>query len=81
MTVFAGGRVVTDKGLFELGWVEIDGELIVDRGIGDPQSQSTTTCEAERLSRDSLTNIATVVVATASSRRTRLRHIARRSFT
>ncbi|MEI2729562.1 MAG: N-acetylglucosamine-6-phosphate deacetylase [Candidatus Nanopelagicales bacterium] len=36
MTVFAGGRVVTDKGLFELGWVEIDGELIVDRGIGDP---------------------------------------------
>ncbi|MGA9148716.1 MAG: N-acetylglucosamine-6-phosphate deacetylase [Candidatus Nanopelagicales bacterium] len=36
MTVFGGGRVVTDKGLVESGWVEVEGELIVDRGIGDP---------------------------------------------
>ena len=36
MTVFAGGRVVTDQGLVESGWVEVEGELIVDRGIGEP---------------------------------------------
>ncbi len=36
MTVFGGGRVVTDMGLVESGWVEVEGELIVDRGIGDP---------------------------------------------
>lgn len=36
MTVFAGGRVVSDQGLVESGWVEIEGELIVDRGIGEP---------------------------------------------
>ncbi len=36
MTVFAGGRVVTDQGLVESGWVEVEGEMIVDRGIGEP---------------------------------------------
>ena len=36
VTVFAGGRVVTDQGLVESGWVEVEGELIVDRGIGEP---------------------------------------------
>lgn len=36
MTVFAGGRVVSDQGLVESGWVEVQGESIVDRGIGEP---------------------------------------------
>ncbi len=36
MTVFAGGRVVSDQGLVESGWVEVEGEMIVDRGIGEP---------------------------------------------
>lgn len=37
MTVFAGGRVVSDQGLVESGWVEVEGEFIVDRGIGEPE--------------------------------------------
>ncbi len=36
MTVFAGGRVVSDQGLVESGWIEVEGEMIVDRGIGEP---------------------------------------------
>ncbi len=36
MTIFAGGRVVSDQGLVESGWVEVEGEMIVDRGIGEP---------------------------------------------
>lgn len=36
MTVLAGGRVVTDRGLVESGWVIVEGEYIVDRGFGEP---------------------------------------------
>ena len=35
MTVFAGGRVITDQGLIERGWVETDGAVIVGCGDGD----------------------------------------------
>lgn len=36
MTVIAGGRVLTDRGLAEPGWVEVDGDLITGCGTGDP---------------------------------------------
>lgn len=36
MTVFAGGRVVTDMGIIESGWVEVHEETILDRGRGEP---------------------------------------------
>ncbi len=36
MTVFAGGRVQTDRGLVELGWVDVQGGFIADCGAGDP---------------------------------------------